>query len=82
MYSSKMPVSFVNHNNEYLFTFEEECIAVGNYCDGVFHLFEDDTSQKFANAMMAFSHLNSKFRSNELYTISHRDGSSNPVRAV
>lgn len=63
MYSVNLPVSFIAHNNEFLFSHKEDCVAVGNYCDGEFLLFETETPQKFANAMMAFSHLNAKFRS-------------------
>lgn len=62
MYIADMPVRHVAVGDQYMFTHNDDCIALGEYNDGGFYLMEDDAVDLFPTAMVAFSYLNTKYR--------------------
>ena len=57
-----LPVRFEEHSEQYMFIYNDDCVALGQYHDGSFFLMEDQDVNMFGNAMQAFSFINSKYR--------------------
>lgn len=52
-------IKFTETNDGYVFTIDNEALAIGIHEQGQFHLLHKDTMVSFGNAMQAFCHLRS-----------------------
>jgi hypothetical protein len=57
-----MPVTFNQDGSIVVFNRNDQCVGMGEYLDQKFVLIEEGEVKNFANAVQAFSYLNTKYR--------------------